>query len=149
MVHFFKTFLTDSKSAWNSPFFYTHIQFFNKKIVLLLLALFVNFDCKCAGNGLKKRKIFFYECVLQFYVLGNHQRVCISKLLKSLYPSLIHIPIHLYAYIYILHMNPGSLASLPSPINTTLYYLLLFIILMKFNWKVWAQWWNEQRVIHN
>ncbi len=33
---------------------------------LLFLALFVNFDCKCAGNGSKKRKIFFYECVLEF-----------------------------------------------------------------------------------
>jgi hypothetical protein len=32
---------------------------------------------------LKKRKILFYESVL----LGNHQRVCITKLLKSLYPT--------------------------------------------------------------
>jgi hypothetical protein len=37
------------------------------KIFLLLLALFAHFDCKCAGNGSKKRKIFFYECVLEFY----------------------------------------------------------------------------------
>ncbi len=37
------------------------------KFFLLLLALFVNFDCKCAGNGSKKRKIFFYECFLEFY----------------------------------------------------------------------------------
>jgi hypothetical protein len=66
MLHFFKTFSTDLKSAWNSAFFDTHIEFFNKKSFLLLLALFVNFDCKCAGNGSKKRKIFFYECVLDF-----------------------------------------------------------------------------------
>ncbi len=67
MVYFFKTISTDSKSAWNSAFFDTHIEFFHKKISLFLLALFVNFDCKCAGNGSKKRKIFFYECVLEFY----------------------------------------------------------------------------------
>ncbi len=65
-VHFFKNFSSNSKSAWNSAFFDTHIDFFNKKFFLLLLALFVHFDCKCAGNGSKKRKIFFYECVLEF-----------------------------------------------------------------------------------
>jgi hypothetical protein len=66
-VNFVKIFSTDSKSAWNSAFFDTHIEFLNKNFVLLLLALFVHFDCKCAGNGSKKRKIFFYECVLEFY----------------------------------------------------------------------------------
>ncbi len=67
-VHFFKPFSTDSKSAWNSAFFDAHIEFFFKKFfALTVLALFVNFDCTCAGNGSKKRKIFFYECVLEFY----------------------------------------------------------------------------------
>ncbi len=30
MVHFFKTFSSDSKSALSSAFFDTHIEFFNK-----------------------------------------------------------------------------------------------------------------------
>jgi hypothetical protein len=39
----------------NSAFFDAHIEFFNKKnYFLLFLALFVNFDCKCARNGSKK-----------------------------------------------------------------------------------------------
>jgi hypothetical protein len=66
-VHFFKPFSTDSKSALNSAFFDTQIEFLYKNFFLLLFALFVHFDCKCAGNGSKKWKIFFYECVLEFY----------------------------------------------------------------------------------
>jgi hypothetical protein len=54
LVHFFKTFSTDSKSACHSAVFDTHIEYLNK-----ILALFVNFNCKCAGNGSKKLKIFF------------------------------------------------------------------------------------------
>ncbi len=66
LLHFFKTLSTDSKSAWNSAFFDTHIKFLKKNFILFLLALFLNFDCKCAGNGSKKQKICFYECVLEF-----------------------------------------------------------------------------------
>jgi hypothetical protein len=40
--------------------------FSKKKFCLVILVLFSNFDCKCAGNGSKKRKIFFYECILEF-----------------------------------------------------------------------------------
>ncbi len=69
-VHFFKTFSTDSKSAWNSAFFDTHNEFFDKNFFLLLLALFVHFDCKCAGNGSQKRKIFFLWMCLRI-LLGN------------------------------------------------------------------------------
>jgi hypothetical protein len=54
---FLKTFSTDSKSAGISAFFDTHIEFFNKKNVMLLLALFVNFDCTCAGDGSKKENL--------------------------------------------------------------------------------------------
>ncbi len=50
---------------------------------MLLLALFVNFYCKCAGNGSKKWKILM--CVRIY--LGNHERVCITKSLKSLHPT--------------------------------------------------------------
>ncbi len=67
LVHFFKTFSTDSKSAWNSAFFWHLLWCFPKKIFLVIFVLFSNFDCKCAGNGSKKRKIFFYGCVLEFY----------------------------------------------------------------------------------
>ncbi len=63
---FSNLFSTDSKSTWNSAFFDTHIEFLEKKFFLLLFALFLDFDCKCAGNGSKKRKIVFYECVLEF-----------------------------------------------------------------------------------
>ncbi len=65
LVHFFKTFSTDSKSAWNSAFFDTFSDFF-KKFFFRSYCTFLNFDCKCAGNGSKKRKIFFYECILEF-----------------------------------------------------------------------------------
>jgi hypothetical protein len=52
-VHFLKTFPTDLKSAWKSAFFYTHIEFLKTKIFLLLLAFFLNFECKCAQDGSK------------------------------------------------------------------------------------------------
>ncbi len=42
------------------------ITFFWCIFFALILALFLDFDCKCAGNGSKKRKIVFYECVLEF-----------------------------------------------------------------------------------
>jgi hypothetical protein len=42
------------------------ILIFWKKIFFALISTFLNFDCKCAGNSSKKRKIFFYECVLEF-----------------------------------------------------------------------------------
>ncbi len=35
------------------------LNFLIKIFFFLLLALFVHFECKCAGNGWKKRKIFF------------------------------------------------------------------------------------------
>jgi hypothetical protein len=41
-------------------FFDAHIEAKN------FFALFVHFDCKCAGNGSKKGNLFFYECVLEF-----------------------------------------------------------------------------------
>jgi hypothetical protein len=39
--------------------------FSKKKFFYVIFVLFSNFDCKCAGNGSKKR-IFFYECFLEF-----------------------------------------------------------------------------------
>jgi hypothetical protein len=58
-VHFFTTFSTESKSAWNSAFFDTHIEIFNENFVWLLLALFLYFDYKFAKNGSKKQKMLF------------------------------------------------------------------------------------------
>jgi hypothetical protein len=60
-------------------FFDTHIEL--KKSFLLLLVPFVNFDFKCAGNGSKKRNIFFMnvECVLENLIMrqskGLHNQV--------------------------------------------------------------------------
>ncbi len=62
------------------------LNFLMKIFFLLLEALFVNFDCKCAQNGSKKMKNLFLWMCLRIQ-LGNHQRVCITKLLKSLYPT--------------------------------------------------------------
>jgi hypothetical protein len=47
-------------------FFDTFFDFFKKNLLWVILVLFSNFDCKCAGNGSKSRKIFFYECILEF-----------------------------------------------------------------------------------
>ncbi len=47
--------------------FLTPFPIFSKNIFLkVILVLFSNFDCKCPGNGSKKRKIFFYDCILEF-----------------------------------------------------------------------------------
>ena len=43
-----------------------HIFWFFQIFFFFILVLFSNFDCKCAGNGSKKQKIFFYECILEF-----------------------------------------------------------------------------------
>ncbi len=41
LVHFFKTFSTDLKSAWNSALFDTYIEFYNKNFVLALFSIFL------------------------------------------------------------------------------------------------------------
>jgi hypothetical protein len=58
-VHISFTFLLITFFAAFAAFFDTHIEFLENNFFLFLLALFLNFDCKCAGNGSKKRKIFF------------------------------------------------------------------------------------------
>ncbi len=84
-VHFFKTFSTDSKSAWNSAFFDTHIEFFNKNFFLAFISTFCTLWLQMRRKRLKKTEnlLWMYPRIL----LGNHQRVCITKFLKSLYPS--------------------------------------------------------------
>jgi hypothetical protein len=66
-VHFSNLFQRIRNQREILRFLIPKLNFFNKNFFLLLLALFVHFDCKCAGNGSKKWKIFFYECVLEFY----------------------------------------------------------------------------------
>jgi hypothetical protein len=54
-VHFFTTISTDSKSAWNSAVFDIFLDFLQKKF-WVILALFANFEAKCAKNGSKNQK---------------------------------------------------------------------------------------------
>ncbi len=85
-VHFFQTFSTESKSAWNSAFFDTYIEFFNKKIFFALISTFCTLWLQMRRKRLKKTENLFLWMCLRI-LIGNHQRVCITKLLKPLYPS--------------------------------------------------------------
>ncbi len=67
MVHFSKLFQWIQNQRETLRFFDTHIEFLNKKFFLLLLALFVYFDCEMRRKRLKKTENLFYECVLEFY----------------------------------------------------------------------------------
>jgi hypothetical protein len=65
--HFFKTFSTDSKSAWNSAFFYTFLIKKNIYIFLGHITTFFKLWLKMRRERLKKTEnLFFYECVLEF-----------------------------------------------------------------------------------
>ncbi len=65
-VHFFKPFITDSKSAWISAVFDTQIEFLRKNFFLALISTFLKLWLQMRRKRLKKRKIIFYECVLEF-----------------------------------------------------------------------------------
>ncbi len=83
---FLKTFSTDSKSAWNSAIFDTHIEFFNKTNFFALISTFCTLWLQMRRKRVKKtKKLFLWMCLR--IVIGNHQRVCITNLLKSLYPN--------------------------------------------------------------
>jgi len=56
---FLQNFFNWFKISVYSAFFDTHTAFLNKNIFLLLLALFVNFDCTCAETAKKNGKSFF------------------------------------------------------------------------------------------
>ncbi len=62
---FFKTFSTDLKSAWNSAFFDTFHDLKKKKF-LGHISTFFKLWLQMRRKRLKKREIFFYECVLEF-----------------------------------------------------------------------------------
>jgi hypothetical protein len=57
-----------SKSEKSAFFVFANNFFgaFFQNFFKVILVLFSNFDCKSTGNGSKKRKIFFYECILEF-----------------------------------------------------------------------------------
>ncbi len=66
-VHFFKTFSVDSKSAWNSAFFDTHIEFLTTTNFFALFRTFCKLWLQMRRKRLKKNgKFFFYECVLEY-----------------------------------------------------------------------------------
>ncbi len=70
-----------SKSAWNSAFFDTQIEFF-----FALISTFCILWLEMRRKRLKKTENLFLWMCLRI-LLGNHQRVSITKLLKSLYPT--------------------------------------------------------------
>jgi len=55
---FTKLFQQDRNQREILRFLIPILNFLIKKFFLLLLALFVHFDCKCAGNGSKNGKSF-------------------------------------------------------------------------------------------
>ncbi len=58
LVHFFTTFSTDSKSAWNSAFFDIFSDFFAKNFFWVILALFANFEAERAKKAQKFKKTY-------------------------------------------------------------------------------------------
>ncbi len=62
LVYIFVIYQKDSKSASNSAFFYSHLKYFSKFLMLLLLAL--DFEAKTVMKWLQKTKNVFYKCVL-------------------------------------------------------------------------------------
>ena len=70
---FFQNFFNGFQISVKFCIYFIHILNFWPKNFFSLFSTFVNFVCKCAGNSSKKRKIFFYECVLEFnyaYIKG-------------------------------------------------------------------------------
>ncbi len=66
LVHVFKTFSMDSKSVWNSVFFWHLFRFFSEKFFLGHISTFFQLWLQKRRKRLKKQKIFFYKCILEF-----------------------------------------------------------------------------------
>ncbi len=66
LVHFFTTFSTDSKSAWNSAFFDTFFDFFQKKFFKGHFSIFFKLWSQMRKKRLKQSKNVFCKCVLDF-----------------------------------------------------------------------------------
>ncbi len=95
LIDFVKTFSTELKSALNSAFIDTHIEFL-KKITLLLLAFFKTLYANAHQTAQGNRKTFFITCLR--ILLGNHWRVSATKLLKLLYSNCTYTKTYIIAY---------------------------------------------------
>ncbi len=63
-VHFFKPFSTDSKLAWNSAFFDTHIEFLKKIFFVALISTFFKLWLQMRRKRLKKTEnLFLWMCL--------------------------------------------------------------------------------------
>ncbi len=91
LVHFFTTFSTYSKSAWNSAFFDTFFDLKKKKKFKVILVLFSNFEAKCARNGSKNQKTYLIN-VSQISILHP------SKFLYSLFSKKKSNSVYPYAH---------------------------------------------------
>ncbi len=60
LVHLFKTFSTDSKSAWNSAFFDTFFDFFKKKFFFCHISTFFELWLQMRRKRLKKTENLFF-----------------------------------------------------------------------------------------
>ncbi len=66
--------------------FWYPYRIFEWKIFFALISTFCKLWLHMCRKRLKKTENLFLWMCLEIY-LGNHQRVCITKLLKSLYPN--------------------------------------------------------------
>ncbi len=89
LVHFFTTFSTDSKSAWNSVFFDTFFDFFQKNLFQVILVLFLNFEAKRARNGSKNQKTYLVNVsqILSLHPSKGLYSLFSKKKSNSLYPT--------------------------------------------------------------
>jgi hypothetical protein len=105
LVHFFTIFSTDSKSAWNSAFL-TAFSIKKKNNFKVILVLFSNFDCKCAGSGSKNQKTYLVNVS---YISILHPSKGLYSLFSkkksnSLYPN-AHCTTSAYPCCYIYHLH--------------------------------------------
>ncbi len=85
LVHFFTTFSTDSKSAWNSAFFDTFFDFFIKNFFLGHINTFFKLWSQTRKKRLKKSKNVFSKCV--FICILCLYSLFSKKKSNSLYPN--------------------------------------------------------------
>ncbi len=103
-------------------------RFFSQKFFWVILALFANFEAKCAKK-LKKSKNVFCKCVLDF-IFCTHQRVCILHFLKK---SQIRCTLLYRDYATGLYLSE---AQNPTPTLHTVY-------VYQYTYSVFTQGWVE------
>jgi hypothetical protein len=84
-VNFFKTFSTNSNQREILRFLIPILNFLIKKNFCSYLHFLYTLIANAQETAQKTENHFLWMCLRIF--LGNHQRVCITKLLKSLYPN--------------------------------------------------------------